>query len=326
VVTRLSVGAFSPSVLLRVARRTGRLDACGLVVDETPVTSSVAQFQALLAGALDAVLTSPDNVVAYRYTTDNPLGRTADVRIVAAVDRGLGLALYGRPGLTTPADLRGATIGVDVATSGFALAMYAAAESIGLRRADYHVVALGATPRRLVALLAGGCAATMLNAGNELRAERAGCAALVRVVDVCAPYLGTVLAVTGDAHVDAATRLAGALRETAGAIIAGDLDEVAADEAASGLDLPPELARRYVERLTDRAEGLVGDGRVEPDALRTVVELRRRYLPGGTDGVDPLADALAPGSGLLTAAATTLGPTGADDPIPPAGRSRMSDE
>jgi ABC-type nitrate/sulfonate/bicarbonate transport system substrate-binding protein len=299
--SRLTVGAFSPSVLLRVARRTGRLDAHALVVDETPVTSSAAQFQALLAGDLDAALTSPDNVVAYRYTTDNPLGRTGDVRIVAAVDRGLGLALYGRPGLTTPAALRGATIGVDVATTGFAFALYAAAESIGLRRGDYRVVALGSTPRRLVALLAGGCDATILNAGNELRAERAGCAALVRVVDVCAPYLGTVLAVAGDAHVEAATRLAAALRETAVAITAGYLHEVTADEAASGLDLPPELARRYVERLADPAEGLVVDGLVDPAALRTVLDLRRRYLPGGTDGVDPLA----PGSGLLTAAAVT---------------------
>ncbi|MDT4989067.1 MAG: hypothetical protein QOI74_3161, partial [Micromonosporaceae bacterium] len=202
-VTRVRVGAFSPSVLLRVARRTGRLDGPGLVVDETPVTSSVAQFRALLAGALDAVLTSPDNVIAYRYDVDNPLGRTADVRIVAAVDRGLGLALYGQPGLIDPTALRGATIGVDVATSGYAFAMYAAAESVGLHRDEYALLALGSTPRRLDALLVGTCAATMLNAGNDLRAEQAGCVALVRVVDVCAPYLGTVLAVAGDAHVEA---------------------------------------------------------------------------------------------------------------------------
>jgi hypothetical protein len=34
----------------------------------------------------------------------------------------------------------------------------------------------------------------MLNAGNELRAEDAGCTLLARVSNACFPYLGTVLA------------------------------------------------------------------------------------------------------------------------------------
>lgn len=278
--TRLLVGAFSPSVLLRVARATGRLDAHDLAVDEVPVASSPAQFAALLAGAYDAVLTSPDNVVAYRYVPDNPLGRTADVRIVAAVDRGLGLALYARPGL---ASLPGATFGVDVPTSGFAFAMYALAESLGLHRDAYRLTTLGATPKRLAALLAGECDATMLNAGNELLAERAGCAPLARVADVCTPYLGTVLAVHGAGHGDAwrepATRLAAALRETAAAIVTGDLDDLTAGIAAGALRLPAELAVRYRERLKDPVEGLVADGLVDPAALRVVLDLRRRYLP-----------------------------------------------
>lgn len=303
-VTRLTVGAFSPSVLLRVAARVGHLADRDLVVDETPVASSPAQFRSLLDGALDAVLTSPDNVVAYRYVPDNPLGRTADARVVAAVDRGLGLALYARPGPTSSASLAGAAFGVDVPTSGFAFAMYALAESLGLERDSYRTVTLGSTPKRLAALLAGGCAATMLNAGNELLAERAGCSALARITDVCAPYLGTVLAVVGEARLEPATRLAAAIRTTTRDIRSGGLDDVTADVAAAALDLPPELARRYVERLKDPTEGLVGDGLVEPAALRTVVDLRRRYLPGVVDGVDRLADALAPGSGLLAPGST----------------------
>jgi ABC-type nitrate/sulfonate/bicarbonate transport system substrate-binding protein len=88
--TSLIIGSFTPSVLLRVARRTGALADAGLEVTETPVPSSPEQFSALLDGSLDAVLTSPDNVLAYRYSPTNPLGRTADARIVSAVDRGGG--------------------------------------------------------------------------------------------------------------------------------------------------------------------------------------------------------------------------------------------
>jgi ABC-type nitrate/sulfonate/bicarbonate transport system substrate-binding protein len=296
---RLAVGAFSPSVLLRVARRTGRLDEHDLAVEEIPVQSSPAQFRSLLDRDLDAVLTSPDNVVAYRFVPTNPLGVTADVKIVSAIDRGLGLALYPRPGVTAVEQLRGATMAVDVPTSGFAFAMYALAESIGLRRDDYELVALGSTPKRLDALLAGRCDATMLNAGNELSAEHAGCVPLARVADVCTPYLGTVLSVAGSESLEPARRLAAALRATADDICAGSLDDVTVDEAAVALRLPSQLAERYVARLKDPLEGLVPDGRVDLASLTTVVDLRRRYLPSIVDGIDVLAGALDPGSGLV---------------------------
>lgn len=188
---------------------------------------------------------------------------------------------------------------VDVPTSGFAFAMYALAESIGLRRDDYELVALGSTPKRLDALLAGRCDATMLNAGNELSAEHAGCVPLARVADVCTPYLGTALGVVGSESLEPARRLAAALQATAGEICAGSLDEVTVDEAAVALRLPRQLAERYVSRLKDPLEGLVPDGLVDLASLTTVVDLRRRYLPSIVDGIDVLAGALDPGSGLV---------------------------
>ena len=296
--TSLTLGSFTPSVLLRVARDTGALADAGLDVTETPVPSSPSQFSALLDGSLDAVLTSPDNVLAYRYSPTNPLGRTADARIVSAVDRGLGLALYAA---AEPTELRGGTFGVDVPGSGFAFAMYALAESVGLGRDDYEVVALGSTPKRLRALLRGECAATMLNAGNELHAEAAGYRALAAVSRTCAPYLGTVLAVVGDARLEPAGRLATALARTAADVVAGRLDGPTTTEAAGALGLPALLAERYLARLKDPTEGLVPDGVVDLAAIRTIVDLRRRYRPETDSGTDLFAPALAAGSGLLVA-------------------------
>ena len=292
----LTLGTFTPSVLLRVARRTGRLDDAGLVVTETAVPSSPGQFAALLDGSLDAVLTSPDNVLAYRYSPTNALDRTADARIVSAVDRGMGLGLYARTGA---AGLRGATFGVDVPGSGFAFAMYALAESVGLERGDYEIATLGSTPKRLRALLAGECAATMVNAGNELHAEAAGLRALATVRETLSPYLGTVLAVIGD--VGPAAPLAGVLTATAAEIVAGKLDDEVLAEAGDALELPPDLARRYLARLRDPADGLVPDGVVDLESIRTLVDLRRRYRPETVDGADVFAPALQIGSGLLVA-------------------------
>ena len=308
----MTLGTFTPSVLLRVARRTGQLDDAGLEVTEAAVPSSPAQFEALLDGRLQAVLTSPDNILAYRYSPTNPLRRTADARIVSGVDRGMGLGLYGRTGgaktsspsasASTPmaAALRGGRFGVDVPTSGFAFAMYALAESLGLARSDYELVTLGSTPKRLSALLAGECEATMLNAGNELHAEAAGLRPLATAAESLSPYLGTVLAVVGDAHLAAADRLAVVLIRTASSIADGRLDDEVLAEAGDALGLDGPLARRYLDRLKDPREGLVTDGAVDPAAIRTLVDLRRRYRPepaGG--GSDVFAPALEPGSGLV---------------------------
>lgn len=281
----VTVGSFTPSVVLDLAGSTGRLEALDLAVTEVPVVSSPAQFRDLVDGRLDLALTSPDNVLAYRFSPGNPLGELFDVRIVGAVDRGMGLGLYARPGLTAQ-DLRGARVGVDVPTSGFALALYALADSLGVARSDYELVTLGSTPRRLEALLAGDCDATMLNAGNELVAERAGCSRLAAVADLAGPYLGTVVAVAGETRLAEARRLSAALRSTAAELVGGSLDDEAREAAARRLDLDDELAGRYVARLRSPSEGLVPDGRVDPDAIATLVGLRRRYLPDGLTGPD----------------------------------------
>lgn len=293
------VGTFTPSVLLDVARSTGRLADQGLEVDEVPVTSSPAQFRSLLAGELDVALTNPDNVMAYRFIPGNPLGELLDVRIVAAIDRGMGLGLYGRPG-TTAADLPGAALGVDVPTSGFALAMYALADSLGVGREQYEIATLGSTPRRLEALLAGECTATMLNAGNELIAEQHGCVRLASGADLLSPYLGTVVAGTGDARLDVARRLSDALLDTAREITAGGLTQETAEAAARRLGLDDDLAGRYVERLRDPRDGLVPDGVVDRATLETLVRLRTTYLPNPAPGGGDLLDAaLDEGSGLV---------------------------
>ena len=299
----LVAGSFTPSVLLEVARRTGRLGEHGLDVREVPVTSSPAQFRSLLAGDLDVALTSPDNVLAYRFSPSNPLGSTADVKIVATVDRGLGLGLYGQPGMSSD-QLRGAVVGVDVPHSGFALAMYAVAERLGMDRRDYEVVALGSTPQRLAALLEGRCDATMLNAGNELIAEDAGCSLLGRVSAICAPYLGTVLAIAGETRLADVDRLAEALRDTARSIASDHVDEVAAEVARDVLGLSDTLAERYLDRLKDASDGLITENSREVPALKTIIALRRRFLPEIVDGTDVLERALEPDAGLFAESAS----------------------
>ena len=183
--------------------------------------------------------------------------------MLAAIDRGMGLALYSKLGAD---ELRGAKLGVDVPTSGFAFAMYRILDDLGLPRSEYDLVALGSTPKRLTALLAGDCAATMLNAGNELLAEAAGYRALGRAPQ---PYLGTVLVALSPQD-----------ELTAALVATADADP--RRRAGRGRDRRGRgragRARPAVpRRLKSPADGLVAGGAVDPAAMATVEELRRKY-------------------------------------------------
>ena len=278
---RLRIGTFTPSLLIDLARSTGRLDRADLEVTEIPVPSSPAQFRSLEAGEFDVVMTSPDNVLAYRFLSANPLGRNLPVEILAGIDRGLGLSLCLAPSVTDVADVRDRVVGVDVPQSGFAFVAFALLERAGLGPDDYEVASLGSTPRRAEALTAGTCAATVLNAGNELRAGASGCHVTSTVADI-GPYLGTVMAALpadDDTVTDPRNRLVEAVIETADDIVAGGLQREVLEAAGRLLGLADPEARAHLECLLDRTHGLITDGRVDEASINTLIDLRRRHSP-----------------------------------------------
>lgn len=278
---RLSLGLFSALLVTRAANAGGHFAAHGLDVAEEAVTSSRAQFESLLAGAYDLVLTSPDNVLAYRMDPGNPLGATHDVRILAAVDRGLGLSLVGAPGVRTREDVRGRTVAVDVPGSGFAFTLYRLLATAGLRRdADYRVEPAGTTPRRREALLTGKYAATMLGAGHDVAAVRAGCHRIARATELVRPYLGTVVAGFGpwlDAHGDVVAAFLAAWRAAAAEVVdpARRPDTLRAIEERLRLRGPD--AEEFYAVLGSPDEGLSIDGAVDAAGLAAIARLRAEH-------------------------------------------------
>jgi ABC-type nitrate/sulfonate/bicarbonate transport system substrate-binding protein len=291
-IEQLRVGTFTPSLLIDLARSAGAFDLIGLDVSESLVPSSPAQFTSLEAGEFDVVFTSPDNVLAYHFLSANPLKRSIPLQIIGGIDRGLGLSLCATPSITDTERLRGQSLGVDVPQSGFAFVAYALLERSGLRPGDYTIEALGSTPRRTDALIAGTCAVTILNAGNELRAVGAGCS-IVRPVADLGPYYGTVLATLADREDDvrdACQRFAGALLATIGEIIAGDRKSDVIEAARRLLKLSDGEARDHYKCLRDPTTGFVANGRVDRASISTLVDLRRAYSP--TAELDTIMDAL----------------------------------
>ena len=278
---QLHVGTFTRSILIHLARSAGALRRAGLDVHETSVTSSPAQFQSLEFGEFDLVFTSPDNVLAYRFLSQNPLGRTLPVTILGAIDRGLGLCLCLGPLITSVDEVRGHVVGVDVPQSGFAFVAYELLERAGLAPGDYRVEALGSTPRRASALIAGDCAATVLNAGNELRAQGAGCTVVSAASDI-GPYLGTVIAAleTDDPDVDGPRRrFTLVMLETAREIVEGRREAEVVEAVMELLGLSEAEARAHHACLTSPTSGLTPGGMVDRASINTLVELRRKFAP-----------------------------------------------
>ncbi|MHB8378410.1 MAG: ABC transporter substrate-binding protein [Acidimicrobiales bacterium] len=289
---RLKVGTFTPSLLIDLARSSGAFDLVGLDVTESLVPSSPAQFTSLEAGEFDVVFTSPDNVLAYHFLSANPLQRSIPLQILCGIDRGLGLSLCTTPSVTDVEQLRGLSLGVDVPQSGFAFVAYALLERAGIRPGQYLIESLGSTPRRTDALIAGTCAVTILNAGNELRAVGSGCSIVSPVGDL-GPYYGTVLATLAnrEGHVnDAHQRFTGALLATIGEIIADDRESDVIEAATRLLKLSKSEARDHYHCLRDPTTGFVASGHVDRASIATLVELRRTYSP--TPELDTIMDSL----------------------------------
>lgn len=194
----LNVGQFSDSAVLHAIRHLGLDESAGLAFEPTKVPSSPEQFAWLRDGTIDLAITSPDNVLLYATTDQQPLGGRLDVRMIRSIDRGLGLALFSRPEIETIDELRGKDVGVDVVRSGFALLLFRMLAQHGIERTDVNFVELGATPKRLVAVHDGAAAATILNAESRVTAQAAGLKEWVSSDDISQHYLGTVLAVRGD--------------------------------------------------------------------------------------------------------------------------------
>jgi ABC-type nitrate/sulfonate/bicarbonate transport system substrate-binding protein len=290
------LGYFSASAVSMLAHHTGIYTASRLSVIEEAVPSSPEQFRRLLSGEYDLVLTSPDNVLNYRLNDRSPLPQAGDIRILAGVDMGLGLSVMAAPDVRSFNDLRGRRIGVDVPDSGFAYALFEVLDRAGLHRHDYEVISMGSTPRRASALAANECSATLLNAGHDLIAERAGARRLARVSDVLGPYPGTVLAARAEVvgqRSEVFQRFMAAWTSAVQATLDPANRLLVESDLARGLSAPSAIAAFAYQSVISSTEGLIPDGRVDPAGWRLLVDLR--VASGGLDdnvNVDLLKTAL----------------------------------
>ncbi len=267
----VKVGIFTPSVIIATCRELGYFSE--LEVIEVPVASSPGQFKSLASGDLDLAVTSPDNCIAYRFLSENPLNEIFDVRIHSAIDRGLGLSLARIK--AQDAEQNNLIFGVDVPSSGFAYVGYALLKRWGIE--SYHIQSFGSTPKRLNALLEGQCNITMLNAGNEIKAADRGATIIASVAEL-GPYLGTVTATIGEPS-SAVTQVIEAMAQVIDQICSGKLKTLIVEVTQQVLDLNEEQALKHYNVMIDPVIGLVAGKSVDSESLDNLITLRKEFSP-----------------------------------------------
>jgi len=232
---------------------------------------------------MDIAITSPDNVLLYATTAQNPLKEQLDVQFLRPIDRGMRLALYTSSDISSVEDLTGATLGVDVMSSGFAILLLQMLASLGVNHSTIKFEAVGATPKRLDAMKDGSIHGSVLNAEAGVAAEQAGFRRWATSTDVSDDYLGTVLVQMAGSVSDHTRAFLDLWEAATQAILTSSTEELVGLLESQA----PALANAdYVAIIKSAEYGCLTGEVVSAEQLTVLAEIRRlsgAYTPSEAD-------------------------------------------
>ena len=266
---------------LWVAQEKGFFADAGLEVKITPTPGSVFQMQNLAAGKFDIAFSNYDNVVAYMEGQgEAPLPQPPDFFVFMAAQYG-AVRLVANPEIKTIADLKGKSLAVDAATTGYAFVLRKMLQQAGLGDGDYTLETVGGTGQRAEALMQNKTTATILTTPLELLPESKGSRRLANATETVGPYT----AVSGVARrswaKDHRAELVGFIKAYVRA-----LDWIS---DGSHKDEAVAIYRKYIpaaseasagkawEMLTQGSEGFAKRAKLDRAGMQTVLKLRSEF-------------------------------------------------
>lgn len=277
---------------LWVAQDKGFLARHGVEANLTPTPDSVFLIQNLVGGKYDIGFATFDNAVAYdEGQGEAPLDRPADL---VAVMGGLsgGLRLLAHPDIQSIAELKGRTLAVDAANTGYALALRKLLQQGGLTPADYRFERLGGTGKRAEALMQDKTVATIVTSPLDLLPRSKGYRVLANFTDAVGPYQATLYMVSRQwarAHEAELVSFIRAMLE-ANAWLA---DPAHRDEAVA-------VYRKHIPQASEAAalkswdallaggkDGLQKDGRIDMEGAANVLKIRSEFGEPRKELTDP---------------------------------------
>jgi ABC-type nitrate/sulfonate/bicarbonate transport system substrate-binding protein len=173
---------------LWVGQEKGFFAENGLELRITPTPGSIFQIQNLMAGKFDIAFSNYDNVVAYMEGQgEAPLPEPPDLFTFMGGQYG-AVRLVANPQIKTIAELKGKSLAVDAATTGYAFVLMKILQQAGLNEGDYILDKVGGTGQRAEALMQNKTAATILTTPLELLPESKGYRRLANATETVGPY------------------------------------------------------------------------------------------------------------------------------------------
>jgi ABC-type nitrate/sulfonate/bicarbonate transport system substrate-binding protein len=284
--TRLSVMVYrgGQNLPLFVAQEQGFFQKRGLSVELINAPNSDELPKGLVDGRWQIIHSTSDNAVKI-VDVDR-----LDVALIIGGDNAHN-HIIAQKDIKSLADLKGKTIVLDGADTGYAYAVYAILEKYGLKKGDYNLNLVGATPKRLEALLNDpNNKAGMINPPFSIQAVRAGLVDLGATVSFIGPYQGPAgytlrswAREHSDTLVDYLQSYIEAVRWTLDKANKAKATEI----LARRLSLSPDVAEDVYAIITGDAEGFARDGKFDIEGFKNVLALRAAYE--GKPARDPQA-------------------------------------
>jgi ABC-type nitrate/sulfonate/bicarbonate transport system substrate-binding protein len=274
----------APNLPIFVAQEKGLFEQAGVTVNLTTTPSSAFQAENLAAGKFQIAGTAFDNVVAYQEGQGAvQLPQTPDFFAFMGATQ-VELAFVTQPDIASYADLKGKSLALDALSTGFAFVLYEMLEKNGLTKADYSMIAVGATPQRWESVKAGTHAGTLTIEPFTSIARNQGFKVLDTSSNMLAAYQGGSFAASrawAAAHPDA-------LKAYIKGYLAGldwTLDPANREEATRILlermpEIKPPVAGAVMNSLLSPRSGLTPKAGMLMDGVDTVLALRSKYGTG----------------------------------------------
>ena len=247
-----------------VAEENGFFAREGLEIRFDEATYAPEHNRGMAEGRWDFTLSSADTMIA-RNTTDG-----TDYVLFMQAEEGLTATLVGRPGVNSLEQLRGQLLAGDPGDSNLDLVRMKILRMHGIRESDYKIDIIGSSPKRLEAFLAGRVAAAMLTPPSTEKALAAGGTLLARADDYVPGWpltCGWTRRAWLEGHREIIIRFIGAW-----AAATDWMMEERNRDAAVRLTMEKEHMDR--ERAEETCARVVAKARINPSAIRSVMELR----------------------------------------------------
>jgi ABC-type nitrate/sulfonate/bicarbonate transport system substrate-binding protein len=248
-----------------VATHKGFFAKEGLAVNFHETTYAPDHNRGMAEGRWDMTLSSADTMIA-RTTTDG-----VDYMLFMQAEEGLTAYLIGQPGIGSIGQLRGRLLAGDPGDSNLDLIRKKILRHHGMDDTEYDIDIIGSSPKRLEAFLAGRVAAAMLTPPASDKALAAGGVLLANSAEYVPNWpltCGWTLRLWLVSHRDLTVRF---IRAWAAAT-----DWLLREENRE-LTLQLMMEKENLNRASAEAayRKVVPKARINPAALKTVIELRK---------------------------------------------------